>query len=206
METTHDTEEQVHGQAPRTLTAALRMAIADARLLEEQHRDATRAGLWLTPADGGERSVQVTPDSTRWYTPEVDEYGNVKRCEVCLAGAIMVQRLTAKEMASVVTPSDWEYPWWEVLLAVDAMRTARWHTAAMHMEGVRAGSVDESEERRARFGTLMNARIDEEVQERQGQFRGWPQFGRFLDTMETVVLPTVEASERTAYGEERPTA
>ena len=179
-----------HGDAPRTLTAALRVAVADARRLEAQHK-------------GGHASIDVMPDSTRWYTPDVDEAGEVQRCEVCLAGALIAQRLTAAEMTSVVTPADWEEPWYDVLLAIDAMRLGKWHSAARHIDRARGEDIGAAQGCRERFRTLMRERVDEHTLDVQGQFRGWKAFSRFLDTMESIVIPSVEASERIAYSGNR---
>ena len=71
--------------APLWLSDALAMAIEDAWAIEAaQHRPEPPR-------------VRTEPNHRAWYEPVVDAQGRVRRCEICLAGAVMARMMSAKD-------------------------------------------------------------------------------------------------------------
>ena len=113
--------------APRTLAAALKVAIADGRtLLDAPH------GQYVFKAD-------------RWHDGSDPE----APCAICAAGAVMARTLGASPDEEVA-PHRFDGDWGWALCTIDAMRRARWASAfaMMHLRE-RTGVNDEDTSRLA---------------------------------------------------------
>ena len=157
------------------------MAVSDARAIERtQHR--------LEPA------VPTQPNHSRWYEPVLDDNGGVRKCEICFAGAIMVQGMSETAAAASHEPSDFEHPWPDVFMAIEAVRRADWEEAAQCMEGARGDGIGDAKS----FEELMLDQSDAATIF-LSKFVGWEEFTTFLDTMERDVLPAVQRCEGRLY-------
>ena len=96
--------------APRTLAAALAIAIADGRAL----------------LDAPDRHYAF--DARRWHGQGWQD----ARCVVCAAGAVMAQRLGAQR-TDTLDASDFRDGWDWVLYAINAMRISDWASAMWKM-------------------------------------------------------------------------
>ena len=185
-------------KAPRTLAAALDVAIRDGRALLEGPRE------------------RYIFDAHSWHDPT----GAGEPCAVCAAGAVMARSLRGRPTDDL-NPGTFGDGWDASLRAIDDMRAARWANAfeAMRLRNRETddgediddpGAMDTlaehwqavGEECNCVFANAVGAALDSEDDDLAGawdeasEFRDADSYRRFLDLAENRILPIVARCER----------
>ncbi|MCY4431132.1 MAG: hypothetical protein OXC11_12175 [Rhodospirillales bacterium] len=135
------------------------------------------------------------PDAGRWHEPKPkDRTYNEMVCHVCLGGAVIAGRgladdyedvtpgmVAAKGSRGDMARNDSIY---NRLVALDSVRQGLYHSAARWMQEDTSIALD------SRLDNALN-RIREP---RHAKFRNWDEFGRFLDDLESRVIPALRAA------------
>ena len=159
--------------APDTLAGALAVALADGRA----RASAARTG-----------DTHYRFESEVWHNA-CTEWGEA--CAVCAAGCVIAGTL-GRTPSDTVHPDNFSAPWESALVAIEEVRTERWRSAFRTMHGERhAGATHFDQAMRADLQEISPAL-------REVHFSGLAQYERWLDHVETTLLPSVTANEREA--------
>ena len=166
--------------APRTLGAALRIAIEDGRALlgEDDTAYAFDARVWHKAR-------------TRWSP-----------CTVCAAGAVMAKRLGVGGDTNREPGYDWA-PWERALRAIEALREMDWESAWDEMHGTCHRAFGDPDRPGAMFWEAVQAAlwdIDEAQASALSQTRAFDTregYAAWLDAAENTLAPILERVEET---------
>ena len=177
--------------APRTIAQALGIAVADGRALlaDTETRYHFDAGLWHCARHARPERF----DNERWESRADPRTA----CAVCAAGAVIARSLGARAEQDI-GPLSVPRTWRNTLYAIDAMRSFRWERAWDVMHGARVSPLYDA---CVQFAQQLDTALCDggpdryEALRKAGEFEGDEAFARYLDCVETVLLPAVERCE-----------